>query len=445
MPNPSARQHRAATLLALALVAATTLAVGPGGSLTVARPGPLLTFEAPMRLGAPMGNDWEPALAAGERGHVYVMWKHYDVPGAEITGCGDPTGCDRRILVQRSTDGGRTFGSPIAVDPGHVDYDSQIVVDPVDDRTAYGSFLVDTKSSIGFVKSTDGGATWSPTVIVEPLIKATDKDILAARGSDVYIAYNSYQKTYVSASHDGGRTWSTALTSLQAQGKLGWALPAGGAVAPNGDIFFAWSGYERNGGAKGPVNLYVTRSADGGSTWQTILVDRSETGPSCGCGAWAFYNAQMTLAVDASGRLYVLYNFNSSPYAPGRIRYRSSSDGGATWSPPLDVSLAATGANNVFPAIATSGASGVRVAWMDDRTGSFRVYLRASSDGGATWGPESVLSADLGFPYQSAAGFAFPFGDYFELEVSPAGKTLATWGEGPSFDGPGNVFFAAEK
>jgi hypothetical protein len=152
----------------------------------------------------------------------------------------------------------------------------------------------------------------------------------------------------------------------------------------------------------------------------------------------------MTIAADESGRLHVLYSFNDEPHGPGRMLFRTSDDRGLSWGAARDVSAAPAGANNVFPAIATADTSDVRVAWMDDRTGAFKVYLGASSDGGTTWGPEAVLSADLGFPYQSASGFVFPYGDYLEVEITPAGKTVAVWGEGPSFDGPGNIFFAAE-
>jgi hypothetical protein len=431
--------RRAALAVAAMLVAA---GLGPVGSVAADSP-PHLTFGAPVRLGAQAGDDWEPAIATSADDRVSVLFKHYDVPGSALTGCGDPSGCDRRILLQTSTDGGTVFAAPQAVDPGRTGYDSQLVTDPLDPSRVYGSFLVESKSSIGFIRSLDGGATWSPVRLVDPLTKATDKDVLAVRGDDVYIAYNSFQKIYISASHDGGATWTTALGTTTAQGVLGWSLPSGGVVTPSGVVVFAWSGQERNGGAKGPVNLYLTRSTDGGATWQTVLVDRSQTAPSCGCGAYAFYGAQAALAVDGAGRIHALYNFSATPYGPGRILYRTSADGGLTWSAPSDVSAAPTGANGAFPALAAAG-SRVRIAWMDDRSGAFRVYLRASNDGGATFGSEIVLSADQGFPYQSTDGFAFPYGDYFELDITPAGRTVAAWGEGPGYDGPGNVFFAGE-
>lgn len=421
----------AAALLASALTAQA--AVAPG-------------FSAPIRIGPAAGDDWEPAVAADRSGHVFVAWKHYDVAGAApLTGCGDPTGCDRRILVARSADGGRTFGPARALDPGHVGYDSQIVVDPVDGRTVHAAFLQETKSSIAYTRSSDGGLTWSPTVVTERLQKGTDKPILAVRGNDVYIGWNAIQKIYISASHDGGRTWTTSLGSDTGQGILGWSLAGGGTVLPNGRVAFSWAGYERNGGAKGPVNLYVTTSRDRGATWTTTLVDRSEQGPDCGCSGFAFLAAQMTLTSDGAGRLHALYGLSTVAAGPSRIYERTSADGGATWTARADLSKAAAGANNVFPAIVAAGSSSLRAAWMDDRTGRYRVYLRASEDGGRSWGPEAVLSANQGYPYQSTAGFRFPYGDYFELDVDGSGKTVAAWGESGSYDGPGNVFFARQQ
>jgi hypothetical protein len=425
-----------ATALVVALLVASAVTVQAAAAPS---------FTTPLRMGVAAGDDWEPALAADRSGRVFVEWKHYDVAGAPLTGCGDPVGCDRRILVAVSTDGGKTFGPARAIDPGHIDYDSQIAVDPVDGRTVYASFLQDTKSSIGFTRSADGGVTWSPVVVTDRLQKGTDKDILAVRGQDVYIAYNAIQKMYVSASHDGGRTWSNALASTTAQGVLGWALGGGGTVTPNGDVYFAWAGYEQNGGAKGPVNLFVTYSRDRGATWTTVLVDRSQQGMDCGCAGFAFFSSFMALAGDEGGRVHVLYSFNATPKGPARMLHRSSVDRGVRWSAAADVSLAPTGADNLFPAIVTAGSGGVRVAWMDDRTGRFKVYERESTTGGASFGPEAILSANLGYPYQTSAGFGIPYGDYFELEVDAAGKTLATWGEAPSYDGPGNVFFARQR
>src|SRR4029450_12887185 len=124
-------------------------------------------------------------------------------------------------------------------------------------------------SSQFVAKSTDFGATWN-TVLVESLQRGTDKDILAVRGQDVYLAYNAAQRIFVSVSHDGGATW-TLNRMLFDGSKFGWALPGGGAVDSGGRAFFAWEGFTQNGGAKGPVNVLVSRSTHGGATWTATL------------------------------------------------------------------------------------------------------------------------------------------------------------------------------
>ena len=41
-------------------------------------------------------------------------------------------------------------------------------------------------------------------------------------------------------------------------------------------------------------------------------------------------------------------------------------------------------------------------------------------------------------------GFSSPYGDYFEIDINAAGGTVALWGEGFSWTGPGNIWFARQ-
>lgn len=41
----------------------------------------------------------------------------------------------------------------------------------------------------------------------------------------------------------------------------------------------------------------------------------------------------------------------------------------------------------------------------------------------------------------SRARSAEIYGDYGEIAVTSTGKTIAAWGEGTSYDGPGGVWF----
>jgi hypothetical protein len=120
---------------------------------------------------------------------------------------------------------------------------------------------------------------------------------------------------------------------------------------------------------------------------------------------------------------------------------RRSTDGGATWATAVELDNGA--ANASFPAIA-GGASGVfRVHYADNRTGSWNAYYRSSTDGGQTWTAEvDIADADTGAAYKTAAGFASEYGDYGAVDVTNTGKTVTVWGEGASFsNGPGGIWF----
>ncbi|HEX9134274.1 MAG TPA: sialidase family protein, partial [Ktedonobacteraceae bacterium] len=245
-------------------------------------------FSTQARLGFPAGNDWEPALAADRYGHVYALYKHYDVTGQ--TSC---SSCALHVLLQVSGDRGQTWSVPRPIDPEPVvggQYDSQIAVDPVDGKTVWASFLQNGKSSIAVMKSTDFGQTWTGPTIVENLQRSTDKDILAVRGSTVAVAYNAAQKIYASISHDGGQTWATQLINNGGT-QQGWSLGGGGGIDSRGNIYFSWDGFTQNGQAKGPVNLFVTESRDGGQTWSLTTMGVSGAPYPCSNCGFAFLGA----------------------------------------------------------------------------------------------------------------------------------------------------------
>jgi hypothetical protein len=271
------------------------------------------------------------------------------------------------------------------------------------------------------------------------------------RGQDVYVVYTHAQTTFAAYSHDGGATFTESTVSKG--GKLGWALAGGGTVTPNGNVFFSWAGYERNGGATGNVNLYVSRSTDGGATWSNKVVDISSSPPDCSafrCG-WAYLGAQMVLTSDEAGTLYGLWNAGTAPQGPARIYFARSTDNGNTWTAKADVSTAPVGSQHAFPAIAAVGNGAVRISWMDARAASggqdkWNVYYRSSINGGATWSSEVDLSTYVaGYTYIFPDGFRFPFGDYYEMDIDEQGMTHITFGEAYSYDSPGSIWYVKGK
>jgi hypothetical protein len=142
-----------------------------------------------------------------------------------------------------------------------------------------------------------------------------------------------------------------------------------------------------------------------------------------------------------------LWNSGSRYEAAQRIYFASSTTAGETWSVPSDVSLAPKGVEHAFPALVAGAAGDVRIAWMDTRRAPlWNTYFRSSSNGGATWSAESRLSSYVpGYRYIRTKGYSFPFGDYFEMDIDNQGRTQAVWGEGLNFRSPGSIWYSSGK
>ncbi len=155
----------------------------------------------------------------------------------------------------------------------------------------------------------------------------------------------------------------------------------------------------------------------------------------------------MTITSDEAGTRYALWNAGAVDKGPERIYLATSTDAGVTWSPKVEVSTAPAGTAHAFPAIVARGTGNVRIAWMDTRAGThWNTTYRSSSDGGKTWSAEVALSTFVtGYSYIFADGFGFPFGDYFEMDMDERGTTHAVWGEGLNYDSPGSIWYTRGK
>jgi BNR repeat-like domain len=405
------------------------------------------SFAPQKRVGHLTGDQWEPAIAADLHGHIYILYPQYgDVP--DCNNCKAPT-----ISLLISDDNGISWQTPRSILPLPTgQFDPQIVVDPVDRQTVYASWLENNKSYVIVARSLDFGRTWT-FAIADRGREEADKPVLAVHGPDVYVGFNHEQKFLVAASHDAGQTFSTVDVNPNAA--PGWSLAGGATVDPAGNVFFGWTAYGRHEVTNRPVSVYVSRSADGGRSWGTILLDVSSAAPDCEaqlCGT-GFLGAQVALASDASGTVYALWNAGMRNGGSERIYFSSSTTAGASWSARVDVSTAVDNVEHCFPAITAEAPGDVRIAWMDTRmtdTGTpdsrnnplWNTYYRSSTNGGATWSAESQLSGPVrSYDYIQPSGFRFPFGDYFGLTIDNQGTTHAVWGEGRNYKSPGSIWY----
>ncbi len=388
------------------------------------------------------GDQWEPALTTDGRGHVYILFPQYG-PVRDCLSCTIPT---MALLI--SSDNGLTWQPPRALTPSATgQFDAQIKVDPVDRETLYASWL-QGEHDIMVARSQDFGRTWYFAVAEHSPGVVIDKPVLAVRGPNVYVSFNHKQTLAVAASHDYAQNFSSAV--LNPGIEAGWSLAAGATVDIAGNVYFSWTAYPPTHILTQPVQVFISRSADGGKNWTTVPLDVSGAAPGCpvqNCSN-GFLASQVALASDDAGVIYALWNSGVAAGQPQRIYFSSSTDGGENWSAKVDVSKAPAGVEHCFAAITAGAAGDVRIAWMDTRVVAqnrplWNTFYRSSTNGGATWSPEAQLSDPAhGYDYILPGGFLFPFGNLFSIAIDNLGSTHAVWGEGRNYESPGSIWYS---
>lgn len=385
-------------------------------------------------------------MAADTRGHIFILFPQY----GEIPAC--PACVAPTMTLLTSDDNGKSW------DPPHVlltlssgQFDAQVKVDPVDGQTLYVSWM-QGRHDVMVGRSQDFGRSWHFAVAEHSPEKMIDKPVLAVRGASVYVSFNQDQTLSIAASHDYAQTFSSTPVNFDV--RPGWSLAAGATVDPSNNVYFSWTAYPRENFLTQPVSVFVSRSADGGRSWSTSLLDVSSAAPNCSSEACSagFLSSQVALASDDSGTIYAVWNAGSITGGPQRIYFSSSTNSGENWATKVDVSNAPAGVEHCFPTVAAGGAGDVRIAWMDARMKDeadrplWNTFYRPSTNGGATWSPESQLSGpSRGYDYIRPSGFLFPFGNLFSLGIDNRGITHAVWGEGRNFQTPGSIWYSHER
>ncbi|HJS47352.1 MAG TPA: sialidase family protein [Gemmatimonadales bacterium] len=249
-------------------------------------------------------------------------------------------------------------------------------------------------SALRFVRSDDGGRSWSAPVTVNDagrfgefgahnfhaLTVAPDGALL----STWLDAREGKSGVWMSRSGDGGRTWAANAPVDRSP-----ACPCcrtGVTAAADGALFVSWRTI-----LPGDVrDVVVARSDDGGATWAEAVRPRADGWVFPGCP-----HAGPSMRLDAEGRVHVAWWTGKAGEAG--VWYARSDDGGRTFaSQPLS-----TGERSLPAHVQLVAAAGrVVVAWDDGLAESPRILLRESRDGGATF-----ASAELVSPGGQAASF----------------------------------------
>jgi hypothetical protein len=387
-------------------------------------------------------SNWEPTVAVdpGDPNRVYQL-----LTGINASACkGNCPGTS--VLFRRSTDGGVSYGPEtfvcgVTCKTIGWQFDPQIRVgDDTNTQcgcgTIFVAFLDQFNPGVQLFTSHDGGDTWSAPVTMNGGLRYMDKPVLviSPTGRDVYVAFNDKFSNMVVASHDFGQTF---LAPQKVNHDHLWWYANGGAIAPNGDVYFGLDGESTLSGHghdfDGPAKLALLRCSPSptescGTPTLTPFGTAAPPPPCPVSGCYPdYFVATAGIAIDSTGHMVFAYTFNEAANGPKSLYVQTSEDG-ITWSPRLLVN--SEGDSNV-PQIATGGTPGdFRLAWQDDRTGRFNTWYAQSTDGGASWGAQVRLSnLGSGAPYKHPDGYDFTDGDYFGLAVSSTGVAHVIWGE----------------
>jgi hypothetical protein len=287
--------------------------------------------------------------------------------------------------------------------------------------------------SIGVMVSHDGGETISDVTMIDSgafPVNFHDRQWIAVddETGTVYVAWTGIfmPGNLVYKSTDQGQTWEGPVlldnlpmalsTPDQADGTPAESTSPGQLfvdTGPQGTVYVSGCG------DSGP---YLAKSTDGGESygeWSPVVEARDE-------GMEAEYRSGQICMVAADetggphdGNVYVVYA--STPDGHRDVFLTRSTDGGETWSDPVQLDHDDTQNDQFLPTISVNPNGVVDVAWYDRRHDPdnrlLDVYHRYSVDGGETWSMESRVTDVSSDPTHSKhqGGFTF-IGDYIEID-----------------------------
>jgi hypothetical protein len=209
-------------------------------------------------------------------------------------------------------------------------------------------------------------------------------------------------------STDGGRSWEAPVT-VNDPGDLGafgsHSFHSIG-LGPDGRLVAAWLD-----GRTGKTGVYLSRSADGGRSWEpNRAIDADSTCPCC----------RTAVASGTKGELYVAWR----TVLPGDVRdvvVMRSDDGGESWGPkvrPVAHDWKFPGCPHAGPALKVDGEGTLHAAWWTGKEGAAGVYYGRSTDGGRTFEAQPIATGERSRPAR------------VQLALGPAGRVYVTWDDG---------------
>lgn len=303
-----------------------------------------------------------------------------------------------------------------------------------------GRFATGGARALTYALSKNGGRTWTEALVPGlthasggAFQRASDPWVAYGPGGRAYYCSLLFNETspengiYVSASQDGGRTWGPPVAvhtgdAANFDDKQAIVVDNGADSPYRGRIHVGWDTVGTR------QILRMSWSGDGGASFSSAAELES--------GGW---NIGVIPLVGPGGVVHAVWAHADGPQSPLVLHVSRSEDGGATWSPPVqiaemreaDVRNLRTG--EILPTAAVDPRTGrLYVAWMDGRftSGVPQVALSRSDDGGRSWSEPQRVSDGPGdapsfTPALAVSGEGRVAVSYYSLRNDPSRQFLA--------------------
>jgi len=225
---------------------------------------------------------------------------------------------------------------------------------------------------IWYKTSTNNGASWSAaTRLTDHAESDQCPSIMETANGDIWVAWYSDREgnwdVFYKHSSDSGGSWSDVerLTTNEL-----WDMEPSIAQAADNSIWVAWCSYR----ADSNWEIWAKSTTNGGTSWSDPIRITTNS-------AWDYDPAIM---VAGDGTFWIVWY---SERSGNRDLWYKTSANGATWSAATRLTTDAGADQN--PSVTQTGDGTIWVAWHSSRNGHTDIWYKSTSDGGTTWSGET--------------------------------------------------------
>jgi len=297
----------------------------------------------------------DPWLVKDNQDNAYFVWIEYD-------------GLGEGIGVANTTDGGATWAAAVqASDTTGFDDKETACIDDAGNIYIIWDHFYDTGEELRFTKSTDGGATFQPTITFGtpyiPYLTCTPNGTLYC--TTVLGPAPDYwppDTIWIAKSTNYGASW-TSPTRVNPISTEYVAIITVTATDSQGNVYVAFAA-----GSYFDYEIYVTKSTPGGTNWTTpVQINDDETG----------MQRMVEMTIDQNDNIHVAWL--DARNGQWDIYYSYSDDGGATFHPNVRITSEGTPLTYTRPGdyftMRTGPDGTLYIVWTDGRGNDQDIYF----------------------------------------------------------------------